>query len=178
MLHRFRRGALLAPYSALGDLPTAGYGAAAIRSGSWGREVCEVELGGRRCRLLQVGGLRAPRGGAYGEGEITQFEFEGNYYALIADPVAVPAAAPLPAGEPRPAVPDVRSVLTVRELQIVQLVCMGYLTKQIAGRLHISEFTVRSYLKTIYCKLGVRSRAAMVFCYMQACAGGADGAQT
>ncbi|MBP0618753.1 helix-turn-helix transcriptional regulator [Cupriavidus sp. LEh25] len=54
---------------------------------------------------------------------------------------------------------------------------MGYLTKQIAGRLHISEFTVRSYLETIYCKLGVRSRAAMVFCYMQACAAGADGAQ-
>jgi Bacterial regulatory proteins, luxR family len=41
------------------------------------------------------------------------------------------------------------------------------LTKQVADRLHLSEFTVRSYLKTIYCKLGVRSRGAMVFRYAQ-----------
>ena len=45
---------------------------------------------------------------------------------------------------------------------------MGCLTKQVADRLHISEFTVRSYLKTIYCKLGVRSRGAMVYRYAQA----------
>jgi DNA-binding CsgD family transcriptional regulator len=45
---------------------------------------------------------------------------------------------------------------------------MGLLTKQVADRLQISEFTVRSYLKTIYCKLGVRSRGAMVFRYARA----------
>jgi DNA-binding CsgD family transcriptional regulator len=50
----------------------------------------------------------------------------------------------------------------------VQLICLGYLTKQVADRLHLSEFTVRSYLKTVYCKLGVRSRGAMVFRYAQA----------
>jgi DNA-binding NarL/FixJ family response regulator len=43
--------------------------------------------------------------------------------------------------------------------------CNGLLTKQVSARLRISEFTVRSYLKTIYCKLGVRSRGAMVYAY-------------
>ena len=52
-------------------------------------------------------------------------------------------------------------------MEVVHLVCMGLLTKQVAERLHISEFTVRSYLKTIYCKLGVRSRGAMVYAYAQ-----------
>ena len=37
-----------------------------------------------------------------------------------------------------------------------------------ADRMCLSEFTVRSYLKTIYCKLGVRSRGAMVYQYAQA----------
>jgi len=70
----------------------------------------------------------------------------------------------------RPLAPpsDLRDLLTNREMQIVQLICLGYLTKQVADRLHLSEFTVRSYLKNIYCKLGVRSRAAMVFRYTQA----------
>ena len=71
-------------------------------------------------------------------------------------------AAPAPAGR------DLRALLTNRELQIVQLICMGLLTKQVADRLRLSEFTVRSYLKTIYCKLGVRSRGGMVYAYARA----------
>jgi DNA-binding CsgD family transcriptional regulator len=63
---------------------------------------------------------------------------------------------------------DPRSLLTSREMQIVQLICMGLLTKQVADRLHLSEFTVRSYLKTIYCKLGVRSRGGMVYAFAKA----------
>ena len=57
--------------------------------------------------------------------------------------------------------------LTERELQIVQLVCHGLLTKQIAAQLYISEFTVNTYIKTIFNKLGVRSRAAMVYKFTQ-----------
>ncbi len=53
--------------------------------------------------------------------------------------------------------------LTERESQIVQMVCHGLLTKQIADRLRISEFTVNTYIKAIFNKLGVRSRAAMVY---------------
>ncbi|TXH65117.1 MAG: response regulator transcription factor [Lysobacteraceae bacterium] len=53
--------------------------------------------------------------------------------------------------------------LTARELQIIRLVCHGCVNKQIAYRLHISEYTVKTYLKQIFCKLNVHSRSAMVF---------------
>lgn len=99
----------------------------------------------------------------YAEGEIVHFEIDHHRYALVSEqaiePETVKPVAPLS---------DLRTLLTNREMQIVQLICLGYLTKQVADRLHLSEFTVRSYLKTIYCKLGVRSRAAMVFRYTQA----------
>ncbi|NMG43232.1 DNA-binding response regulator [Aromatoleum toluvorans] len=133
------------------------------------------------CRFLLVDGVipghRAIAGDkgvrlTYAEGEIAHFDFEGHRYAVVADP-----AAPAGADAPRDPVvdnapPDIARVLTSRELQIVQLLCMGYLTKQVADRLRISEFTVRSYLKTVYAKLGVRSRAALVFRYMKTFNGG------
>jgi DNA-binding CsgD family transcriptional regulator len=103
----------------------------------------------------------------YAEGEIVHFELDHHRYALVSDqaPIEVPNGRSARAVEPPD---DLRDLLTNREMQIVQLICLGYLTKQVADRLHLSEFTVRSYLKTIYCKLGVRSRAAMVFRYAQA----------
>lgn len=96
----------------------------------------------------------------YAEGELAHFEVGTHRYALVLDETP----------EEKNAAPreNLHDLLTNREMQIVQFICLGYLTKQIADRLHLSEFTVRSYLKTIYCKLGVRSRAAMVFRYTQA----------
>lgn len=58
---------------------------------------------------------------------------------------------------------DVTIFLTERELQIVQLVAKGNPNKQIAHRLHISEWTVSTHLRRIFAKLGVDSRAAMVY---------------
>jgi DNA-binding NarL/FixJ family response regulator len=98
----------------------------------------------------------------YAEGELAHFEIGEHRYALV---LVLDETSPEKASEPRE---NLHDVLTNREMQIVQFICLGYLTKQIADRLHLSEFTVRSYLKTIYCKLGVRSRAAMVFRYTQA----------
>jgi DNA-binding NarL/FixJ family response regulator len=95
----------------------------------------------------------------YAAGELAHFEIGQHRYALVLDAEVKEAT-----GVPRE---NLHDLLTNREMQIVQFVCLGYLTKQIADRLHLSEFTVRSYLKTIYCKLGVRSRAAMVFRYTQ-----------
>lgn len=126
-------------------------------------------IGARECRLICVDdvvpihlegarGLR-PRL-VYAPGEVTHFELEGHRWALVPDQ---PAQA-----QPSDTAADIHTLLTNRELQIVQLICLGYLTKQVADRLHLSEFTVRSYLKTVYCKLGVRSRGAMVFRYAQA----------
>lgn len=132
-----------------------------------GTSVC---VGSQACRIIcvddvvpkhVVAGRRHARPRlVYAEGELAHFEIGEHRYALVLE-----ADAKEPAGVPRE---NLHDLLTNREMQIVQFVCLGYLTKQIADRLHLSEFTVRSYLKTIYCKLGVRSRAAMVFRYTQA----------
>jgi DNA-binding CsgD family transcriptional regulator len=104
---------------------------------------------------------------AYIDNEVAHFELGGHRYALLCDSLQPPPSASQVRDSTTPPI-DIHKLLTNRELQIVQLVCMGCLTKQAADRLHISEFTVRSYLKTIYCKLDVRSRGAMVYRYAQA----------
>lgn len=112
----------------------------------------------------------------YVDGEVAHFEIERHRYALV--PAEPPEGTHTENGagrgvgngrdgNPSSAPTDIRDLLTNREMQIVQLICLGCLTKQVADRLRLSEFTVRSYLKTIYCKLGVRSRGAMVFRYAQ-----------
>jgi DNA-binding CsgD family transcriptional regulator len=58
---------------------------------------------------------------------------------------------------------DVKSRLTGRELEIAVLVAQGYATKNIAYKLQISEWTVSTYLCRAFHKLGVNSRAAMVY---------------
>lgn len=138
-----------------------------------GREIGEVELAGRKCHVLLADGAdafdcdvdpahRARTAGA--DDEIVRFEFEGHRYVLVAEARRRREVAPV--ADPASSI-DIGRLLSSREMQVVQLVCMGFLTKQIADRLHISEFTVRSYLKTIYAKLGVRSRAALVFRFMK-----------
>jgi len=133
-----------------------------------------VRVGDRVCRVVCVDevvpkhvmeGRRDVRPRlVYAEGELAHFEIGEHRYSLVLDRDADDDGVD-GHGAPRE---QLRDLLTNREMQIVQFVCLGYLTKQIADRLHLSEFTVRSYLKTIYCKLGVRSRAAMVFRYTQA----------
>ncbi|MBU2547571.1 MAG: response regulator transcription factor [Proteobacteria bacterium] len=49
--------------------------------------------------------------------------------------------------------------LTPRELQVLLEVCAGASNKEIAQNSHLSLDTVKSHLKNIYTKLGVRSRA-------------------
>jgi DNA-binding CsgD family transcriptional regulator len=56
----------------------------------------------------------------------------------------------------------VTDLLTRRELEVAMLVSEGEGNKQVADRLCLSEWTVSTYLRRIYAKLGVRSRAAMV----------------
>lgn len=58
---------------------------------------------------------------------------------------------------------DVVARLTSRELEIAILVAQGHANKNIAYRLRISEWTVATYLRRIFAKLNVESRAAMVF---------------
>lgn len=52
--------------------------------------------------------------------------------------------------------------LSPREAEVARMVAQGYPNKTIAAVLEISSFTVSSYLRRIFAKLGVNSRAAMV----------------
>ena len=65
-----------------------------------------------------------------------------------APPSEAGAAAELPAG------------LTARELDVLRLVAAGLSDAQAAGQLFLSVRTVNAHLRSIYRKLGVRSRAA------------------
>lgn len=58
---------------------------------------------------------------------------------------------------------ELAALLTERELQITALVSQGKLNKQIADQLQISEWTVATHLRRVFSKLGVKSRAAMVY---------------
>ena len=82
------------------------------------------------------------------------FESDGVRYLISAEAPA--AAADDPRSEPG------TDQLTPRELQIASMVCEGCTNKQIADRLHLSCWTVSSYLRRIFGKLQVRTRAAMV----------------
>jgi DNA-binding CsgD family transcriptional regulator len=149
--------------------------------------VAAFTLDGRACRIvcvdelvpsqkLQPGATRLQQ--RYRSDEVAHFQLGAHRYALVAPDVASAQARnedDAVNGQRR----DIHELLSNRELQIVQLICTGLLTKQVSDRLRISEFTVRSYLKTIYCKLGVRSRGAMVYAYAQSFARSSpsDGAQ-
>jgi DNA-binding NarL/FixJ family response regulator len=52
--------------------------------------------------------------------------------------------------------------LTPRETQIARLVADGFVNKEIATKLEISEWTVSTHMRRIFAKLGVETRAAMV----------------
>ena len=53
---------------------------------------------------------------------------------------------------------DVRSKLTVRELEVLRLVASGKTNREIAAELVISERTARAHVSNVLRKIGVRSR--------------------
>jgi len=61
-----------------------------------------------------------------------------------------------------PNTPRVQVTLSPREHEIVRMVAEGHPNKTIAAVLDISSWTVGTYLRRIFAKLGVGSRAAMV----------------
>jgi ATP/maltotriose-dependent transcriptional regulator MalT len=84
--------------------------------------------------------------------EVDQFEVNGQYFIILDV-----------SGQIKSSAQEIAQLLSERELQIATLVALGQANKQIAHRLHISEWTVATYLRRIFAKLGVDSRAAMVY---------------
>lgn len=58
---------------------------------------------------------------------------------------------------------DVASLLTEREIEVLELVAQGYRSSEIASRLCISYHTVVHHIRSVYDKLAVRSRAQAIY---------------
>ena len=55
-----------------------------------------------------------------------------------------------------------RRGLSARERQLVELICFGFTNKEIAGRLHLSEHTVKNHVHRILQKTDAPDRASIV----------------
>ena len=66
---------------------------------------------------------------------------------------------PTPPSPPSPAPPD---DLTPREVEVLRLIAGGLSNREIAGRLFVSEATVKTHVNNIFSKAGVRDRAQAV----------------
>ena len=98
-----------------------------------------------------AGFLRALRGMLAGEASLPRelaSRLVSEYSRLARQPVT----------QPVPALPT----LTSREVEILKLVARGASNKEIAARLAISIYTVKSHIRTILEKLGVENRWAAV----------------
>jgi DNA-binding CsgD family transcriptional regulator len=108
-----------------------------------------ITLGGRQFDVVLATGH--PSAGAQ---DICRFEIDGVQLAVRPDHAPDQA-------EDRSQ--DLAARLTARELQVAVLVAQGHATKNIAYQLQISEWTVGTYIRRLFAKLGCDSRAAMVY---------------
>ena len=112
-------------------------------------EVGHITLGARRFAVLLATEAPLPH-------EAARFELAGKRLRVVETFERHPEAGGDPIG-------DLAQRLSGRELEIAILVAQGHANKNIAYRLQISEWTVATYLRRIFLKLDVESRAAMVF---------------
>jgi DNA-binding CsgD family transcriptional regulator len=59
--------------------------------------------------------------------------------------------------------PEHWQLLTVRERDVLRLIARGGTTASIAEKLALSGSTVRTHIEHMFSKLGVQTRAALVF---------------
>ncbi|MDQ1136005.1 DNA-binding NarL/FixJ family response regulator [Microbacterium sp. SORGH_AS 1204] len=72
------------------------------------------------------------------------------------------ALAPAIAGRLLARLREPRVTLSIREIEVLRLVARGASNAEVAGRLHITDATVKSHLAHVFSKLGVSSRTAAV----------------
>lgn len=84
--------------------------------------------------------------------EICRFEIHGHSCAIIQKEVCLQNDEN-----------DLADLLSPREIEIAALVALGCPNKQIADKLHISEWTVATYISRLCTKLRVHKRAAVTF---------------
>jgi DNA-binding CsgD family transcriptional regulator len=94
-----------------------------------------------------------------GDDELATWDADGWHFVLSRQPAD--AAQARSHGDPQIS-REMCSALSPREHEIVRLVAAGYPNKTIAAVLDISPWTVATYLRRIFHKLRVSSRAEMV----------------
>lgn len=78
-----------------------------------------------------------------------------------AAPTAAPAAPVTPAAAPAPA--GEHAVLSAREKEVLELITKGFTADEIARLMQVSQHTVQTYVRRIYSKLNVNSRAEAIY---------------
>jgi len=84
--------------------------------------------------------------------------------SLLVNHAFLTGLAALPAQEQGRLVLESRmwKVLTEREREIAALLLRGNTYRMVAGELHVSENTVKTHVKNIYSKIGVKSRTELM----------------
>lgn len=72
-------------------------------------------------------------------------------------------ATPLPASQETDQSLDSPALLSVRESEVLTFITKGFTTQEIAQLMSLSQFTVRSFVRRIYSKLKVRSKAEAIY---------------
>jgi DNA-binding NarL/FixJ family response regulator len=72
------------------------------------------------------------------------------------------AAAPPQLAQPEPSRPAPPDGLTHREVEILGLIARGLTNPEIAGRLYLSNHTIKTHINRIFAKTGSRDRAAAI----------------
>lgn len=87
---------------------------------------------------------------------LLDLERDGVRCVIVRAPHDRPAPAQPPVARPH------SDELSPREREIARMIADGYPNKTIAAVLEISSWTVNTYLRRMFAKLGVTSRAAMI----------------
>jgi DNA-binding NarL/FixJ family response regulator len=71
--------------------------------------------------------------------------------------------APSPTSNPKGAATDMPSPLSGRETEVLDYITKGFTTQEIAKLMALSHFTVRTFVRRIYSKLKVSSKAEAIY---------------